>query len=103
MIHTLKKLRNRPVPSGCSNITKPFVYTEQNIAITPSDIQSMVERGIPVSTTNLPSFIDGTINPSFDVPIELRRGVDVVDVWDTSQTAKRTLIDAHLKDSALYG
>lgn len=102
MEYTIKKLSSRPVPSGCTNDTEPYVYTEQNIAVTPSQIQQMVERGIPVSPSNASAFIDGVINPSFDVPIEERRGVDVVDVWDASQDAKRQLIKAHLKDKAAY-
>lgn len=102
MENLIKKLSSRPVPSGCTNNTVPYVYTEQNIAVTPSQIQQMVERGIPVSPSNASSFIDGVPNPSFDVPIEHRRGVDVVDVWDASQDAKRSLIQAHLKDKSNY-
>lgn len=99
----IKKLSTRPVPNGCKNTTKPWKYTEQNLAVTPSEIMELTNRGIPVSPSNANQFVVGVPNPSYDLPVDQRRGVDIVDVWDASQSAKRSLIQANIKDTETYG
>lgn len=73
------------------------------LAFTPAQMAKMAEKGIPISTQSADQFVDGSLNPSFDIPIEDRRGVDVNDVWNASKDAKAKIINAHRKDKELYG
>lgn len=60
-----------------------------NLAITPSQMARLVEDGIPVSTNVLGvSAFDGENNPSWDLPVDMRRGVDVADVWSAQRSAR---------------
>lgn len=82
-----------------------FLRTRQNLAYTPSQMMLLTERGIPVSSQNMPegSFFDGEINPSWTVPIERDRGVDVADVWQAQQESRSKLRNAHRSDIAKHG
>lgn len=82
-----------------------FLRTRQNLAYTPSQMMKLTERGIPVSSQNMPegSFFDGEVNPSWTVPIERDRGVDVADVWQAQQESRFKLKQAHLNDIRAHG
>lgn len=84
-------------------IDNGFEKTVSGLALTPSQISKMSEKGLAVSAQISQTFVDGVSNPSFDIPVEERRGVDPVDVWDASQTSRKRIIDAHKKDKQLYG
>lgn len=71
------------------------------LAVTPSQMMDMTQRGISISNSNL-DYLEGTPNPSATVPIEQSRGVDVNDVWQASQTAKKRLKAAHIRDVQTY-
>lgn len=80
-----------------------FESTKQGLAVTPSDMSNMLSRGIPISAQiNEELFFDGLDNPSFDIPIEEQRGVDVNDVWLAQRQARSKLISAHKRDKELY-
>lgn len=86
----------------CHVIDNGYVKTTPGLAFTPAQMAKMAEKGIPISTQSADQFVDGTLNPSFDIPIEERRGIDVNDVWNASKDAKAKIIDAHKKDKLLY-
>ena len=68
------------------------VPTENNLAITPAVMAEMVDRGVPVSSQSLSgSFFDGVENPSWDIPIDLKRGVDVAEVWCAQKSARKNI------------
>jgi hypothetical protein len=46
---------------------------------------------------------DGEVNPSWTVPIERDRGVDVADVWQAQQESRSKLRNAHRLDIAKHG
>ena len=68
-------------------------------------MMQLTERGIPVSSQNMPegSFFDGEVNPSWTVPIERDRGIDVADVWQAQQESRSKLRNAHRSDIAKHG
>ena len=60
------------------------------LAYTPADMAKMHASGMPVNSANLiNSFCDGDKNPSFALPIERQRGVDIAEVWEASLVAKK--------------
>lgn len=65
-----------------------FLVTRPGLAVTPRDMLNMAERGIPVSAQNSDMFFDGHTNPSWDVPLDARRGTDIAEMWEFRQTVK---------------
>lgn len=81
-----------------------YQETKQGLSMSPADVARATSRGLAVSSQiNDSLFYDGDDNPSFDIPIESQRGVDVADVWQAQQSAKKRIISAAKKDKELYG
>lgn len=87
----IKKLRYRKHSFASTPNLEVYQATQSGLSVTPSEIAKLTERGIPVSSSNASLFIDGVVNPSFDLPLDQMRGTDVVDVWDASETSKKKL------------
>lgn len=68
----------------------PDLTVKNNLAVTPSQMADLTERGVAVSSSNL-QFDEGSPNPSSVVPIDARRGVDVNDVWQAQQSSRKKL------------
>nr|QPB07437.1 MAG: hypothetical protein [Microvirus sp.] len=104
MIDELKKRKDGTIVSrSFSPSDEPFESTVNNLAVTPSDMHRMVERGIPVSPSNDAMFFDGTPNVTFELPLEDARGVDVNDIWNAQQDARRKIKNANSVDVQNYG
>ena len=66
------------------------VEPNAGLAYTPADMARMHAAGMPVNSANLiNSFCDGDKNPSFELPIERKRGADMAEIWETSVLAKK--------------
>lgn len=76
---------------------------KDGLAITPAEMNRMVKSGIPITPQNSASFIDGEASFDRELTLEARRGVDAIDAWEASQTAKKNILNAHKKDVATYG
>ena len=77
-----------PVPKGT------FPKVQPNMAVTPSQMMEMAAHGVPVSLQNAANFNDGEVNPSWDVPAERVRGVDMADLWQLQQSSRAKLKEA---------
>lgn len=63
-----------------------------NLAITPSKMAELVDQGIPVSSSMLSGMAyDGVDNPSWDIPIDQKRGVDIAEVWQVQKTSRKNI------------
>lgn len=69
---------------------KDYERVVQNgLAVTPSDMQVLAAKGIPVSPQNLGlGYQDGVSKLDFQPPIEYTRGVDINDLWEARQQVK---------------
>ena len=65
------------------------------LAVTPSQMLDLTQRGIAISASNNMQYLEGSEDPSFDLPIDARRGIDVNDVWDAQTNARRKLLNAN--------
>lgn len=85
--------------------SRTFLRTRQGLAYTPSEMLSLAERGIPVNQANAGenNFYDGELNPSWTVPIERDRGVDIADVWQMQMESRSKLNKAHRNDIRVHG
>lgn len=97
----LSRICSRPSKSVLGKSTLPV---QQGCSISPSEISTMHKRGLAISAQlNDELFYDGDDSRIIDVPIERLRGVDVNDIWNASQDAKKKLLNAHQNDVKLYG
>lgn len=68
------------------------IVVQPNLAITPAKMAELVDSGIPVSSSLLSgNFNDGVTNPSWDIPIDERRGVDVAQVWNAQRQSRKNI------------
>lgn len=74
-----------------------------NLAVTPSEMLLHAQQGIPIAAQSASHYYDGTDNPSFDMPAEMRRGVDPGDLWQLRRSTASKLKQAHDKDVHYYG
>lgn len=62
------------------------------LALTPSKMMALAEKGIPISSQNLGNqYFEGEVNPSWDVPLDRQRGVDVNDMWNHNENVRKKL------------
>lgn len=84
---------NPSIHIGYQPIHRPVdgsVAVKQNQSVTPAQIAELTSKGMAVSNYNNLVFDEGLPNPP-SLPLEQHRGVDVVDVWNASQTASKKL------------
>ncbi|UPW41281.1 hypothetical protein [Sigmofec virus UA08Rod_4411] len=76
----------------CSLSSSVDIPVIPNLSVTPSQMAEMVSHGIPVSSQILgaPMF-DGVSNPSWDLPIDQRRGVDIASVWQAQRESRSNI------------
>ncbi|MCM1356619.1 MAG: hypothetical protein NC212_09485 [Staphylococcus sp.] len=79
-----------------------FEKVTPGLSVSPSQMARMAEKGIPITAQMSETFFDGTTNPSFDIPIEDRRGIDVNAVWEAQKTARKRIVAAHKLDKQAY-
>lgn len=82
----------RTFGKSCSISPVLVIPVLDNLAITPSRMAELVDQGIPVSSSVLGgSFNDGVSNPSWDIPIDQQRGVDIASVWQRQMDARSNI------------
>lgn len=70
----------------------------QHAAFDLSDLDEMRKQGVGISTSNAENlYYDGSVDCSFDVPLDMQRGVDINDLWNEAQTVKRRMSKAQLR------
>lgn len=90
--------------------SKPFVFAhcvsetpvQQDLAMTPSQMDVMRRKGVPISQSNLDGmFYEGDTNSSMDVPLDMQRGVDLGMLWQESKEAGSKLAKSRKRASIL--
>lgn len=88
---TTRKMQSPPVVfCEASAHPDPSFRVKSGLAISPSDVKRMTEHGIASSTVGL-NFLEGSENPSYDMPTDALRGIDAAEVWEAEQDARRKL------------
>lgn len=68
------------------------LVVKNGLAITPQKMFEMAKRGIPVTTANAADMEKfGEANPSWEIPIDRVRGVDVATMWEQSSVIRNKL------------
>lgn len=88
--HPRRKLGETPVKAGLS--------------YTPSQMAKMAEQGIPISNVGAQVLAgQEQYNDTWDIPLNDIRRVDMADVWNVQQSARRKIAAAHRDDRKKYG
>lgn len=67
------------------------IKTTQNLSVTPAQMFELAAKGIPITQGNVDNFFDGTENPSWDIPLYKQRNVDMSELWQAQQSAKKVV------------
>lgn len=69
---------------------------QSGLALTPSQMMAMAERGVPISaqTASDSEFDLGAEAKDCYLPLERTRGIDIADLWVAERSAKKKMADA---------
>ena len=86
-----KNLKNRKTILCKPQLEAYEERVKSGLAITPAEMMDRQEKGIPISSQQLPEdmFEDGDHQLDDQLPIDSVRGIDVVDVWNLSKDSKQ--------------
>lgn len=77
----------------CKKDDEPIV--RNGLAYTPSDMARLAAKGMPINTLNMQTaYVDGELDPSFDLSSDRLRHVDVADLWEQHQDIVRRAREA---------
>lgn len=97
-----KKLHSHAKSRSC--VPSDHIKVEQNLAYTPSQMNELRERGIPISAQSFTSqFYDGDTTGDMSIDPVCTRGFEAIDAWNLEKDSKSRLAKAHLQDKAYFG
>lgn len=66
------------------------------LSYTPAQMMKLVQNGIPVNAPNAQLVeSQGVPNPSWDIPLERKRGVDIADIWQKEKATRLKIAKAY--------
>lgn len=74
-----------------------------DLAVTPAQMERMRENGVAISSQMAGRFSDGQPNPSWDVPINDIRGIDIADLWEAQVSSRFNIKDTIAANKRKYG
>lgn len=74
------------------------------LAMTPSQMQELAVQGVPINNQTLAAYYDdGYSSLSFEMPLDLQRGIDVAQLWEEKQRIGKKVVKAHKAEVDFYG
>lgn len=71
------------------------IIVQNGLAVTPSQVLEMAEKGIAASAQMNSMMVDGHTGSDWNVPLEERRGIDIAALWQSSMDARKKMQSAH--------
>lgn len=88
----------------CQTSSHPFFpVTQEGLALTPTQVKSLTDRGIAVSTQTASYADSETLDNGMFVEPMFRRSVDINDLWNMEQESRTRVIQGIKKDKQTYG
>lgn len=87
----------------CVYTDKTYERTQPGLAMTPSEVKNLADRGIPVTLPSPSTQPAESIDQGFFVEPMFRRSVDVNDLWQLQNDTKRKIANAHKRDVSAFG
>lgn len=79
------------------------ICTKPGLALTPSDIQALTDKGIAVSLPNAQNFLSPQKGASWNIEPQFKRDATICSVWETEKLSQRRVMKAQKSDIQLYG
>ena len=91
-------------PCTCvHNVLVDHICTKPGLALTPSDIKALTDKGIAVSLPNAQNFLAPQEGASWHVEPQFRRDATMCSVWETEKLSQRKVMKAQKTDIQIYG
>jgi hypothetical protein len=91
-------------PVSCKvDVRRDMEVTKPGLAVTPTQIKELTDRGIAVNLPNANQFLEGNSSGSWEVDPVFKRNADMCELWEIEQTAKNKIIKAHKVDKKRFG
>ena len=104
MAKRILKAQIRPI--SCRLSESDNLVTKPNLAMTPSQVKELTDKGIAVSLPNEKQFLDGTTysgSTDWSVDPVFKRSVDMCQLWELEKSTQGKLIRAHRLDKQKFG
>lgn len=90
-------------PCSCRlNTDVDMLATKPGLAMTPSKVKELTDRGIAVSLPNDKTFLDGG-STDWTVDAMFKRSADMCELWELEKNAQSKVLKAHKLDRKRYG
>lgn len=91
-------------PCRCThNPEIDHICTKPGLALTPSDIRALTDKGIAVSLPNAQNFLSPQVCASWTIEPQFRRDATMCSVWETEKLSQKRVMKAQKTDVQLYG
>lgn len=90
----------------CKCVCNPefdHIVTKPGLALTPSDIKNLTDKGIAVSLPNAQNFLAPSEGSSWNIEPAFRRDATMASVWETEKLSQKRVMKARKTDVQLYG
>lgn len=102
----LRKIFAQVKPVTCKRDERIDVLcTKPGLAMTPSQVKELTDKGIAVSLPNEKQFFDGQNPRQSDWHVDpiFKRSVDMCEVWELEKTSQNKLLKAQRVDKKKFG
>ena len=102
----LRKMLPQINPVSCKLSSKDMLVTKPDLAITPSQVQELTNRGISVSLPNVKQFLDGNsleTAKGWDVDPIFKRDANICTMFELERDSQGKIIRAHKVDRKKFG
>lgn len=80
-------------------LTSEEPIVQNGLAVTPSEMLELTNRGVPISPNNLGViYEEGSSNLDFEPPLEHQRGIDITDMWEHREDVKSKMKSKEFKN-----
>jgi hypothetical protein len=91
-------------PCNCvHNSEFDHLVTKPGLALTPSDIKNLTDKGVAVSLPNAQNFLAPSEGSTWHIEPEFRRDATMASVWETEKLAQKRVMKAKKTDIQVYG
>lgn len=94
---------NKGIRCAVCKRTSGDIPVKGDLAVTPAQMERMRESGVGISSQIASKFSDGVPNPSWDLPLNDLRGVDMADLWQAQMSSRGVIKDNISFNKRKYG
>lgn len=89
--------------ADCVNNSDTFPVVQEGLALTPSDVKQLTDKGIAVSAQQQNVSNASDLENGFYVDPMYRRGTDLNDLWNIEKSTRAKFNNSYKRDKKIYG